>query len=94
MNWRDLFVVVTQAQPDTATFKAFVPDWQHTPDVELLRGIEYSTRWLVWAQTRDAQNRRNVPEPYPLPWDPKKDKGDFTADVLTRDELDRIIGWA
>ena len=45
LSWRDLWVVVTCAQPDTATFKALNPDWQHTLEVEFLRSIEYTNRW-------------------------------------------------
>lgn len=93
-DWRDLFVLVTQAQQGTATFSAFVPDWQHTHDVELLRSVDYYTRVGVWFQTRDGQRGRNRPEPYKLPWDPEPERDTaFDADILPRHELDRIIGW-
>ena len=93
LDWRDLFVLVMRAQPDTATFKAFRPDWQHTPEIEMLRGIEHHTRWLVWAKTKDGSAGRNIPTPWPLPWDPKPDKGEFEADVMSIEELNKIIGW-
>lgn len=86
-------MLVTCAQPDTATFKALNPEWQHTIDVELLRSMEYRLRWLQWAKTSDAEKRRNVPEPSPLPWDPKPKTDAYKGDALPVDELNQVLGW-
>lgn len=106
LSWRDLFVIVTRAQPDTATFKALNPEWQHTHEIEFLRSIEYRLRWLQWAQTADATGEtpkrkgpppRNVPEVWPLPWDDpppvKKPAEGYTGDAVPIDELNEFLGW-
>lgn len=93
LSWRDLWVLITHAQPETATFKALNPDWQHTHEVEFLRSIEFRLRWLQWAKTGDAEKRRNVPELWPLPWDPKPKTSTYKGDALPVDELNKIIGW-
>lgn len=85
---------MTCAQPDTATFKALNPEWQHTLEVELLRSVEYRLRWLQWAKTSDAEKRRNVPVPSPLPWDPKPKTDDtYKGDALPIEELNKVLGW-
>lgn len=93
LSWRDLLVLVTYAQPDTAVFKALNPDWQHTHEVEFLRSIEYRLRWLQWAKTPDAEKRRNVPDVWPLPWDPKPKTEQYRGDALPIDELNAFLGW-
>ena len=95
-------MVVTCAQPDTATFKALNPDWQHTLEVEFLRSIEYTNRWNQWAQTADATGEtpkpvgkkpRNIPKPVPLPWDPPpKEEPTFTAVSIA--EMNKFLGWS
>lgn len=93
---------MTCAQPETATFKALNPQWQHTLEVEFLRSIEYTSRWLQWAQTADASGEtprpapagkrpRNIPKPLPLPWDPQP-KPEPSAMTLT--EAADWLGWS
>jgi hypothetical protein len=94
LSWRDLWVIVTCAQPDTATFKALNPDWQHTVELELMRAQEYATRWQMWAKTEDAHKKppRNVPKPLPLPWDPTA-KEEVKPTAMTIAEADEFLGW-
>jgi hypothetical protein len=87
-------VLVTCAQPDTATFKALNPDWQHTLEVELLRAIEHPLRWLMWAKTEDAHKKppRNVPKHLPLPWDGQP-KDEVKPTAMTIAEANEFLGW-
>jgi hypothetical protein len=98
-------VIVTCAQPDTATFKALNPDWQHTVEVELLRSLEYTNRWLQWAKTSDASGEtpkpapsgkrpRNIPKPVPLPWDPAPSADESKPTAMTIDEANAWLGWS
>lgn len=96
LSWRDLWVLVTCAQPDTATFKALNPEWQHTLELEFLRSIEYTNRWNQWAQTADAAKKRptDVPKPAPLPWDDPKPRGDDAKPTaVSIDEMNAFLGW-
>jgi len=43
--------------------------WQRTPEVDLLREVEYGVRVLAWQKTADGSKGRNVPERLALPWD-------------------------
>lgn len=65
----------------------------HTHDLELLRSIDLSLRWLVWAKTRDGAKGRNQPEPYRFPWEDQPERGGFRGDPMTTDEADRFLGW-
>lgn len=95
LSWRDLWVLVTCAQPDTATFKALNPDWQHTLELELLRSIEYTNRWLQWAKTEDAAKKRptDVPKVAPLPWDPKPRLDETKPTAVSIAEMNAFLGW-
>jgi hypothetical protein len=94
LSWRDLLVIVTHAQPETATFKALNPEWQHTNEVEFLRSIEYRLRWLQWVKTEDAKRHpKSPPEPWALPWDPKPKSDAYKGDAVPIDELNDFLGW-
>lgn len=94
LSWRDLLVLVTHAQPDSATFKALNPEWQHTPDLELLRSVEYRLRWLQWVKTEDARRHpKSPPQPMPLPWDPEPEQTAYKGDALPIEELNDFLGW-
>lgn len=93
VSWRDMYVLITQAQPDSAAFKALNPHWQRTPELDLLRSIEHSLRWLRWAKTEDAKRNRDIPEPHRFPWDPEPE-GVMRGDVMTLDEADDFLGWS
>lgn len=96
LSWRDLWVLVTCAQPDTATFKALNPEWQHTLEVEFLRSMEYTSRWLQWSKTEDASKKRpvNVPKPVPLPWDAKPTLDESKPSAVSIDEMNEFLGWS
>lgn len=87
-------MLVTHAQPETATFKALNPEWQHTNEVEFLRSIEYRLRWLQWVKTEDAKRHpKSPPEPWALPWDPKPEADAYKGDALPIPELNDFLGW-
>jgi hypothetical protein len=56
----------------------------------MLSSIEYSLRWLVWAQTKDGQKNRKRPHPIDPP---KKKKSLPTEDfaVFPQDEYQRRL---
>ena len=87
-------VVVRQAQPDTATFKALNPRWQATPEVEFLRSMEYSLRWLQWAQTRQGSRGLGSPKPIYWPWEREKAARDsgFRGDPLPWEQVLKMLG--
>ena len=85
LTWRDLSVIVRQAQPDTALYKAMAGDrWPRTTELELLRMIERGVRVLAWQQGRPGQP---YPELIEMPWDepavPRPDEQDFDAVVAS-----------
>lgn len=88
---------VANLPPESAVFRASNPDgsWQHTHELELLRSVEHSLRWLVWAQTVDGGKNRNIPEPHRFPWEPVPQvAGSIRGDVMTLDEAAEWLGWA
>lgn len=93
LSWRDLRVMVTQAQPDTAVFKSMNPHWQQTVEADLLRAIEFNVRILAWQQSRDGQKGQNKPEAWTWPWESKPDKA-FRGDPMTIEEARDWLGWS
>ena len=69
LSWRDLLVIVRHAPATSAIVRALDPNWQRTPEVDLLREVEHGVRVLAWQQTRDGSKGRNAPERLRLPWD-------------------------
>lgn len=92
LSWRDLKVIVKHSPRDSALVQAIDPRAAHTNELELLRGLVYNTSLLVWLQTEDAQKRRNQPKPLRFPWEPAT--GLVDADVMTKEEMARRLGWA
>lgn len=84
---------VAHFPPDSATARAVDPRNAHTPADEMLRSVEWSLRWLVWAKTKDGARGQNVPEPYLFPWEDEPDAGGFRGDAMSTDEADRFLGW-
>lgn len=84
-------MIVRQSGPETALWRV---QNGHSPlfDAGLLRSMEHSLRWLVWAQTKDAQRNANRPEPQLFGWE-KKPNDEYRGDVMTREEFDRVMGW-
>lgn len=93
VTWGDLLSLVQYAQPDSATFKALNPQWQQDVDTDLLRSIEVSARWLVWAKTQDAKAGRNIPEPWLFPWEQPADEA-IKGDAMTLDEAADWLQWS
>ena len=89
----DVSAWVACLPPESAVMRSVEPRVAHTHDLELLRSIDYSQRWLVWAKTRDGEKGRNAPEPYRFPWEPEPERGGFRGDPMTTDEADKFLGW-
>ena len=89
VSWRDLYVMVRQAQPDSATYKALNPQWQASNDVELMRSMDLHLRILAWQQTVDGQKGRNVPQLVLWPWEQPA----LEHDVMDWDEAAAFLGW-
>jgi len=79
---------------ESACFRALHPHHEHTHDLELLRSVEHSLRWLVWSKTKSAPKGVDVPEYYRFPWESEPDDGAFKGDPMTTDEADDWLGWA
>lgn len=93
VSWGDLLTLVTHAQPDGATFKALNPRWQQNTDTDLLRSVDVSLRWLVWAKTKDGQHGRNIPEPFLFPWEQDAADAPIAGDSMTLDEAADWLQW-
>lgn len=93
VTWGDLLDVVEQAQPDSATYKALNPEWVQTVDTDLLRSMETSLRWLVWAKTADGLKGRNQPQPFLFPWEQDPTDAAITGDAMTFAEAADWLKW-
>lgn len=68
VSWRDLFVLLRQADRDTAVYRAVMGDAaERTTDIELLRRIEYLLQIIAAQRTIDLGARG--PQLQPMPWD-------------------------
>lgn len=99
LTWRDLLVIVRQSQPGDRVFHVVHDDYPMRADVDLLslsmlRSVEYSQRWLQWAQTVDGSKGRNLPEPERFPWETVPDKGGYRGDSMTFAEAMDWAGWS
>lgn len=86
-------MVVMQAQPDTAVYKALNPKWRANDTVELLRSIEYSLRWLRWAKSKQAQHGAGMPKPHYWPWERAKaaQESGMRGDQLTWEQTLELL---
>ena len=66
---RDVAAWAAYLPPESATARSMDAHWQRTPEVDLLREVEYGVRVLAWQKTADGSKGRNVPERLALPWD-------------------------
>lgn len=78
--------------PDSAVRRSLDEHWQRTPDIDLLREIEYDLRILAWQQTKDGSKGKGYPERMSLPWDPEPE-GTVKGDKMTQQEADDFLGW-
>lgn len=74
--------------PESATARSLDPHWQRTPQVDLLREVEFRLRILAWMQTVDGSKGRNVPDRLALPWDARA----TDVDVHEWDDLADALG--
>lgn len=77
---------------DSATRRALDPHWRRTPELDMLREIEYGIRVLGWQRTRLAQRGMNYPERMRLPWDPEPE-GTIKGDRMSTEDWDKELGW-
>lgn len=96
MRKASMLAAVMISQPESWAHRKLNPDWQWG----LLHnqwGVNThdSVRWLQWAKTKDAQRGRNMPQPFPRPWDKKEPEYEvLSVDVLeARLEQARSEEW-
>ncbi len=98
---RDLAAFVANFPLNSACARAVHPNRDaHSYDLVLhnlglLRSVEHSLRWLVWAKTEDGSRGRDIPEVHYFPWEdaPERDGG-YRGDPMTVEEADEFLGWA
>lgn len=69
-DWRDLWSIIKSLPEDSAIHRALEvidEDSIWTPHMMLTAEILDLAAYLVWFQTKDGQNGRNRPKPYPRP---------------------------
>ena len=86
---RDVAAWAAYLPPESATARSMDAHWQRTPEVDLLREVEYGVRVLAWQKTADGSKGRNAPERLALPWDPKPDG---RPDAYEWDDLADALG--
>src|SRR5690242_14164709 len=91
LSWRDLLVRVRLSPRGSALYRVTAAHPDHTFELEMLRRVEFNTSRLMWAKTDDAAKGRNAPEPYRFPWEAKP-RNDYAGDVMTKADLDRLLG--
>lgn len=96
LSWRDLYVIVRQCPPQSATGRSVDPEasqWGLTE--QLLALVADYQAWLMWAKTEDGAKNRNRPKPIQRPGvEPDEDRQTFGSDPVPLDELDEFLGWA
>lgn len=91
LSWRDLYVMVRWAQPESATYKEINPQWRANDVAQLLQSIEYSNRVMAWQRTKDGQRGRNKPEPWRWPWE-EEEANPFKGDSVSWEEAEERWG--
>lgn len=94
--WRDLWVIVRQADMHSPITRSMHPDaalWGIQE--QLLAELVDVAHWLQWSKTKDAQSKppKNMPEPIPRPGVKPKEKEIIKFDVMTQDEALAWLGW-
>lgn len=84
--------MVAHLPREGAVHRAANPHWQASPEIELLRELEFGVRVLAWQNSRDGQRGLNVPERIRLPWDPAPE-GSLRGDSMSWDEAADWLGW-
>lgn len=94
LTWADLSVFVAGAIGDrgSALHRAVNPRHEQTLELDMLRSVEFSLRWLKWAKTEDAKRSRNIPEPWLFEWE--KPVNEYAGDPMTVEEMNDFLGWA
>jgi hypothetical protein len=95
LTWADLLALVDHAEPSTAIRKALDPRWMQTPEVDMLRSIEYSLRKLhhLWS----GGSVWDQPKPILWPWEEEEEarrNGTIRGTPVTIDEAAARLGWA
>ena len=95
LTWRDLAVIVRCAPADSPLARVMEPSVAGQIDVQLLRSIDYSLRWLSWAKTKDGQAGRNRPEWVTFDWEkPARGADGYRGDTMELEEAADWLGWS
>ena len=91
---RDVAAMASYLPEESSTYRVLNPHHPHSHDLEMLRSIEHSLRWLVWAKTTAAEKGQNVPEHHWFPWEDKPvHPSAVRGDAMSQDEADEFLGW-
>jgi hypothetical protein len=52
-----------QLPPDSRVKRAVDPTGSNSTELQMLRRIEYNQRCYAWSKTKDAEHKRNEPQP-------------------------------
>ena len=94
-TWRDLYVILRTAQPDSRFYQAANPEgaqWNLTN--HLLAEAVDTLRWLQWAKTVNAQDSSTMPKPIPRPGVAANDRngnGDLKGRRMPLDEAREVF---
>ena len=82
--------LLSQLPRDSRIVRAACPDAEWDDGTYMLHSMEESLRLIVWSKTKDAQMKRNVPEPVPTPGElARKRKRIENTD---KDFVDKVLG--
>ena len=86
-------MLVRQAQPDSAIFKALNPEWWVTPELSMLRSMEHGIRVLAWQKSKDASSGANYPDPIYLTDSERRAGGKYGTNAVPLNEMADFLGW-
>lgn len=87
----EAYAIAAQSTPGSPIAAALDPLAAWTPEQYMLASVEYSLRWLHWAQTEDGPKGRNRPEPLPTPASKQAAEREPSGPRMSKDELDAYM---
>lgn len=67
LSLRKATILAASLPPGSAVWLAEGGPMSWTPEMQMLAAVEYNTHVLYYAQTKDAQNKKNPPKPMEPP---------------------------